>query len=367
VYELGVLAALDDFVVRGRRTCDFDLFVGTSAGSLPAALLANGVTPRDMCRAVLGERDQRLALRREDIYEIRFRTLPRALSRLLGGIGPALRYLRRQRQPLTILNLLALLQQRLPPGVFSNAALEQYVARILSGPGMTNDFRALRKELFIVATELDRGERVVFGPGGVEEVPISRAIRASTAIPLFFEPVQVGDSWFVDGAAERAGHLDIPLSRGADLVIVVNPTVPIYNDRTVVCLPTLSGSCASLRDLGFAGVAEQIFRINTRVKLDLELALQRRARPEADILLLEPAPMDATLFLYGSMNFSERIQVLNYGYNSAAYFFMDRFEDLERRLAKYDMEVSLEGIQADRFLDPAGRSKGRRRFALKYS
>lgn len=367
VYELGVLSAFDDFVARGRRSCDFDIYVGISAGSLPAAFLANGITVREMCRAILGEEGHRLLLHREDIYEIRFRAVLRAALRIFRGIGPVVRYLRRERQPLTFLNVLALLQQYLPPGFFSNANLERYVSRILSEPGRSNDFQALNRELFIVATELDRGERVVFGPDGETKIPISRAIQASTAIPLFFEPVRIGGSWYIDGAAERADHLDIPLSRGAQLIVMVNPTVPIYNDRTVVCIPTLSGHCSSITELGMTSVAEQTFRVNTRVKLELGIALQRLRRPDADIVLLEPAPLDSTLFLYGSMNFSERIQVLNYGYNSAAYFFMDHFENLRTRLAKYGMEVSLDAVHADRFLELATRSKGRRRFALKIS
>ncbi|MCL5884184.1 MAG: patatin-like phospholipase family protein [Deltaproteobacteria bacterium] len=367
VYELGVLSALDDFIVRGRSVGEFDVYVGISAGSLPAAFLANGIPVKEMCRSILGQEGHPLLFRREDIYEIRLPALLRAGIRLLGGVVPVIRYLRRERQPVTFLNVLALLQQYLPAGFFSNANLERYVARILSGKGLTNDFRALRKELFIVATELDRSERVVFGRDGASDVPISRAIQASTAIPLFFEPVRIGDSWFIDGAAERADHLDIPLSRGANLVIMVNPTVPVYNDRTVVCIPTLSGSCSSLTELGFTSVAEQTFRINTRVKLELGITLHRQRHPDADILLLEPAPMDSTLFLYGSMNFSERIQALNYGYNSAAYFFMENFENLRTRLAKYGMEVSMEEVHADRFLELATRAKGRRRFALKYS
>lgn len=365
VYELGVLSALDDFLVGGRKPTDFDIYVGISAGSLLAAFLANGIPVKEMCRAVLGEEGHRFLLRREDIYEFRLSPFLRAVWNFLRGAGPVLRWLRRERQPVTFLNAIALFQQFLPAGFFSNANLERFVARILSTEGRTNEFEKLGEKLFIIATEIDTGERWVFGGGEVSDVPISKAIQASSAIPVFFEPVRIRDRFFVDGAAERVGHLDIPVTAGARFLLMVNPTVPIYNDRTVVCIPTVRGYCSSITETGFTAIAEQTFRINSRVKLELGVELFRRQNPDAEILLIEPAPMDSTLFLYGSMNFSERVQVLNYGYNSAAFYFMENFEKLRDVFARQGMSVSLERISTDRFLEFAARARTRRRFAMK--
>ncbi|HEY7586089.1 MAG TPA: patatin-like phospholipase family protein [Candidatus Deferrimicrobiaceae bacterium] len=364
MYELGVLSALDDFLVGGRKPTDFDIYVGISAGSLLAAFLANGVSVKEMCKAVLGDGGHRLLLRREDVYEFRFSPFLRAGWNFLGSIGPVLRYLRRHRQPVTFLNAIALFQQFLPAGFFSNSNLEKYVARILSEDGRTNRFEELGGKLYIVATEIDTGERWIFGGGESPDVPISKAIQASSAIPVFFEPVSIGDRFFVDGAAERVGHLDIPISAGARFLLMINPTVPIYNDRTVVCIPTVRGYCSSITETGFTAIAEQTFRINSRVKLELGVEIYRQRHPEAEILLIEPAPMESTLFLYGSMNFSERVQVLNYGYNSAAYYFTENFDKLKESFAAGGMEVSLDRIRTDRFLEFAARAKPRRRFTM---
>ncbi len=365
VYELGVLSAFEDFIVRGRRATDFDMYVGISAGSLPAAFLANGITVKDMCRAILGEAGHRLRLRREDIYKFRFLPLVGTAARFLRSVGPVVRYLRRSGQPVTFLNAMALFQQFLPSGFFSNAPLERYVARILAEDGFSNDFGRLAKKLFIIATEIDTGERYVFDAEDSPEVPVSLAIQASSAIPVFFEPVSIRGKFYVDGATERVGHLDIPISAGARFILMINPTVPIYNDRTVVCIPTVLGHCSSLTETGFTAIAEQTFRINSRVKLELGLELFRRTHPGTEILVIEPAPMESTLFLYGSMNYSERVQVLNYGYNSAAYYFTENFDRLKGSFAKIDMEVSLERITTDRFLELAARPKVRRRFRMK--
>ncbi len=52
-YEVGALRALDDLLV-GTTVNDFDLYVGTSAGSLVAALLANRISPTDIALAIEG-------------------------------------------------------------------------------------------------------------------------------------------------------------------------------------------------------------------------------------------------------------------------------------------------------------------------
>ena len=51
VYEIGALRALDLMAVNSTVN-QFDIYVGTSAGSFIAALCANGVTPEEMMRVV---------------------------------------------------------------------------------------------------------------------------------------------------------------------------------------------------------------------------------------------------------------------------------------------------------------------------
>jgi patatin-like phospholipase/acyl hydrolase len=55
VYTVGALRALDLLAVN-MTINQFDIFLGTSSGSFVAALAANGVTPEEMMRVVLGER-----------------------------------------------------------------------------------------------------------------------------------------------------------------------------------------------------------------------------------------------------------------------------------------------------------------------
>jgi len=364
VYELGVLSALDDFIVRGGRSGEFDHYVGISAGSMVAAFLANGIAVEELSGAILGTGDEGLLLRREDIYSFRASPFLRAAWEFLRHTPAIIRHLRKTGQRVTFLNTISYLQQFLPPGVFSNDNLERYMSRALSTKCRSNDFRNLPRELSIVAVESDSAERWVFGSGGVQDIPISRAIQASSAIPVFFEPVRIGEHIFIDGGAERVGHLDVALGAGARFVLLINPTVPIHNDRSLVCLPALFGHCSSVTELGFTTVAEQTFRINSRVKLELGVSLFRQRYPDVDLLVIEPSPEESTLFLSGSMNFAERVQSLNFGYNSAARYFAEQYDMLKDCFARNGREVSLDGLKSDRFLNQTGSTPGKHRFRM---
>src|SRR5438477_8442705 len=66
-YKLGGLKALDDFLVN-RKTTDFDIYVGLSAGAFLAAPLAGGVTPVEMLRSIDGTSEDFTYLSPLDVY-----------------------------------------------------------------------------------------------------------------------------------------------------------------------------------------------------------------------------------------------------------------------------------------------------------
>src|SRR5512136_2534802 len=67
MYEIGALRAIDD-ILTDRSVNDFDLYVGTSAGSIVGALLANGVTPEIMLRGLAGDLPGVRPIKRDDLF-----------------------------------------------------------------------------------------------------------------------------------------------------------------------------------------------------------------------------------------------------------------------------------------------------------
>ena len=61
-------------------------------------------------------------------------------------------------------------------------------------------------------------------------MPISRAVAASGALPLIYEPVEIGGREFIDGGILSTTNVDVAVERGAEFIVVINPLVPYVND-----------------------------------------------------------------------------------------------------------------------------------------
>ena len=176
----------------------------------------------------------------------------------------------------------------------------------------------------------------MFGTKGFRDPHICQAITASCAIPYFFRPHRVGERFFVDGSVGQVLHLDIAIARGAKLVVVVNPRVPMRNDRETACLPSLSsGRCSSIAELGISIAREQSLRIENREKLTLALELNRARHPDVDIVLIEPGSEETLLFFQGPMSQTSRSQVMNYGLQLTLGQLQSRFEELQTVFARH--------------------------------
>ncbi len=68
LFEIGVLAALEEALAPDSLAEQFDLFVGTSAGSVAAALLANGARPSEIFQAVRDNLDSPFNFRAEHVF-----------------------------------------------------------------------------------------------------------------------------------------------------------------------------------------------------------------------------------------------------------------------------------------------------------
>jgi predicted acylesterase/phospholipase RssA len=206
---------------------------------------------------------------------------------------------------------------------------------------------------------LDTGERVLFGSPEWRDVPISDAIAASSALPLYFQPVTIRDMDFVDGGVGRVAHLDLPIERGSHFVLAINPIIPLRNEHGLVCIPTFSGHCARIADKGITFVVDQTQRISAREKLELGMERFRAQHPEARIFLIEPPRSESIMFMENILNSGSRVAMLNYGYRSTARQLRAQFEAYRQAFAAYGIEVSLEGLSEDSPWETRGSSGSR--------
>jgi predicted acylesterase/phospholipase RssA len=225
IYEIGALMALEDSL-EGIDLNALHCYVGVSAGSFLAAALANGNRVEAIYRMFIEEGQGQGALTPGIFMRPAFREYGRR-ARILPGLlaRSAWRYFTR---PFSAgsLEAFAALGRAIPTGIFDNEAIHEYLEEVFTQPGQTNDFRKLRRRLFLVATDLDSGRVVSFGRPGRDDVPISKAVQASSALPGLFPPVEIGGHHFVDGALKKTLHASEALDAGARLVICINPIVP---------------------------------------------------------------------------------------------------------------------------------------------
>ena len=299
MYEVGALAALEE---RLDSACTFDIYVGCSAGSVVASILANGVTASQLYRILDEDLADPLNFRRNAVYASNaFRQACGRFGRLVWAVGKnAMKGLRG-----SIPDMLAGAERDLPAGFFSLVALERWVRETFAARGMSNAFPTLPNTLLIPAIDLDRAERVVFGRGDLREVPVSRAIAASSAIPGFFEPYPIDGRDYVDGGVGFCGHADLAVEAGADTVLVINPLVPSL----------LEGTTVSMRSRGLYTIMEQASRIYSQNLLQLGLTTLAVKHPQTSFCLIQPPRTETPLF-GPCMGFEASRAALRFGYAS---------------------------------------------------
>lgn len=160
--HIGVIQVLEEAGIRA------DLVVGTSAGSVVAALYASG---------------------RNGL----------ALQKVAEGMDEA-----------------SFSDWRLPlfrPGVLKGDAIARFINTQLSG----KQIQELPIPLGVVATDLHSGTGILFRRGDV-----GTAVRASSSIPAVFQPVNIAGHDYVDGGLVSPVPVGYARQMGADLVIAVD-------------------------------------------------------------------------------------------------------------------------------------------------
>jgi NTE family protein len=232
------------------------------------------------------------------------------------------------------------LAEVLPSGVYTGSGIERYVRSVLSDPDRADDFRLLDPELYLAATDLDTCERIVFGAAGWDDVPISSAVGASTALPMVYKPVEIKGRELVDGGIVSTTNIDIAVEAGAKFVVVVNPLVPFVNDFSKR-IPTLTGSrVRRVSDMGFPQIGYQTFKLLAYQRLH-EVARQWEQRyPGVDIVLIEPEPDDELMFRTSILNFASRLDIARHGFESVTLRLAKDYHHFREICERHGIEIS---------------------------
>jgi NTE family protein len=158
--HIGVIQVLEEAGIRP------DLVVGTSAGSLVAALYASGKTAIEMAALAQGMDE----------------------GSITDWSFPA-------------------------RGLIRGEALARYVREHTGG----RTIEQMRLPLGIVATDLDSGAGILFQRGDT-----GAAVRASSAVPAVFQPVRIGNREYVDGGLVSPVPVRFARQMGAEMVIAID-------------------------------------------------------------------------------------------------------------------------------------------------
>ena len=309
IYEIGALVALEESL-EGLDLNDLDCYVGVSAGSFVAAGLANGIRVSEM-------------------YRLFIAGAPGA-----GVVAPEL-----FTRPAYREYLRALLGWRIPTGIFDNDSIHAYLTELFTQEGRSNDFRALPRRLFLVATDLDSGESVSFGRAGLDRVPISKAVQASAALPGLFPPVEIDGRFYVDGALNKTLHASQALEAGARLVLCVNPIVPY--DASLAAQKG-RGRHRRLIEGGLPVVLSQAFRAVIHSRMAAGIAKYRTQYRGSDVVLFQPEADDTEIFFTGIFSYATRQRVCEHAYERTRLDLVKRGPELEPLLARHAIRMRWE-------------------------
>lgn len=201
IAQLGVLSVLDE------NDIEVDNITGTSIGGVTGGLYATGYAPKDI-KEIFKNIDWVTTLSLNDKYQrqylfpdqksIQDKSL---LSISIDGFAPTLPSSLSSGQKLTELINILMLNAKYHP---------------------RRNFNDLKIPLAVVATDFDRGEKVVLTEGNLSE-----SIKASFTFPLLYSSINIGGRNLVDGGLTANIPVSVSKELGSDYIITVNSTSPL--------------------------------------------------------------------------------------------------------------------------------------------
>jgi NTE family protein len=209
-WMMGVLAGIEDGAGIDLRDCD--AFVGTSAGSIVAAHLVAGNSPRrpsslstEVSLVAAAPSQSAVAA----LASVAVVAMQRAGDTLLAASSAF--------APLA-------LSAAAPGGAFTRSLLLRGLPHPHDTLSVLRDRVAATPARFdgrlrVTAVDRANGRRVVFGRPRAPSASVADAVEASCAVPWLFAPVRIGEREYVDGGVWSATNLDVaPVGRGTHVL-----------------------------------------------------------------------------------------------------------------------------------------------------
>ena len=201
-----------------------DYIAGVSMGALTGGLYAIGYSPAEIERFLV---DQDWNGVFSDAPQWRFTPLAeRADSRYQGKIS------------LRGWNL------EIPGGLLGGQRFTESLDLLTAEPMLRaqNDFDKLPIPFRAVATNLIDGKPYIFHQGSM-----TQAIRASVAVPMMFTPLETENALLVDGGLVNNLPTDIVRDMGADIIIAVDASTPLFGRKDLNTLLNVIDQSISLQ------------------------------------------------------------------------------------------------------------------------
>ena len=114
----------------------------------------------------------------------------------------------------------------LPSSLTKGQNLNKLFSRVAYHYHNTTDFSQLPIPFFCIASDINSGEEVILDSGYLPS-----CIKASMAVPMAFEPVEIDGRKLIDGGIKNNFPVDVMLEKGVDLIIGVDITDGIDNNK----------------------------------------------------------------------------------------------------------------------------------------
>jgi len=289
-WTIGAMSALQQ--VTGWDPRDAEVIVGTSAGSVVAALLASGAGVADLREHQLGRAPGSgpLAGMEFDYDSATGGPLPPWPHPGLGSGRLLVNTVRHPRK----LPLTAIVSAFLPPGRGSLGSIGDLIgAAELGADSLGTNHWPPARQLRITAMDYATGDRTVFDGSGEPEVGLADAVVASCSIPGWFPPVRLDGHRYVDGGMYSPTNVDVLADDGLDEVFVLAPMASRLYDSPSTLAERLERSYRH--------------RVSRRMLGEVRTVRSRGAR----VSVLCPGPEDLHAIGANLMDYTRRRDVLD--------------------------------------------------------